>query len=76
MLEKQLREVKELRQKLEKSPVKLETKPTGLRIIHTPDIVEQDIIKAEQKRAKRAYYAKKNAEPLKQKMNLQGYKVA
>lgn len=76
MLEKQLQEVKELRQQLEKSPIKLEAKQSGLRIVHAPTLDEQKQISIDKARAKRAYYAKKNAEPLSQKMNLQGYKVA
>jgi len=36
MLEKQLREVKELRAQLDKEPVQLETKPRGLRIVAMP----------------------------------------
>jgi len=76
MLEKQLREVKELRQQLEKSPLKLEAKTTGLRIVSTPTKNDLEKLRQDKSKSRRAYFDKKNAQPLSQKMNLQGYKVA
>ncbi len=76
MLEKQLREIKELRQQLEKSPISLKSKTKGLQIVAMPCKAEQQKLKEDKAKSKRAYFNKKNAQPLKQKLNLQGFKVA
>jgi len=77
MLEKQLREIKELREQLTESVISLTpSKSKGLQIVAMPCKAEIQKNKVVSAQAKRAYFANKNAQPLKQKLNLRGFKVA
>jgi len=77
MLEKQLREIQELRQQLEKSPVSLESpfKAKGLKIVAMPskrDSSSKEYKHHEKRRAQKANYKLQTTLAGK----LQGYKVA
>ena len=77
MLEKQLREVRELREQIEQSPVVLESpfKAKGLQIVSMPekgDNSSREFRKREKRRAQKAQYKLQTTLASK----LQGFKVA